>query len=79
MTQGFSKAAKLERFTMIKHQHRMNAEISEFSRNEFYNGEALKDANTIAERNQNYPFNFPKLKGRSRSVWLDVASTINSE
>ena len=56
----------------------MNAEISEFSRNEFYNGEALKDANTIAERNQNYPFNFPKLKGRSRSVWLDVASTINS-
>ena len=78
LTQGFSKAAKLERFTMIKHQHRMNAEISEFSRNEFYNGEALKDANTIEERNQNYPFNFPKLKGSSRSVWLDVASKINS-
>jgi len=76
LTQGFSDEAKVERFTMIKHQHRMNAEISEFSRNEFYNGEALKDANTIVERNQNYPFEYRK--GRKRSVWLDVASTINS-
>jgi len=76
LTQGFSDEAKVERFTMIKHQHRMNAEISEFSRNEFYNGEALKDANTIAERNQDYPFEYRK--GRSRSVWLDVASKINS-
>ena len=76
LTQGFSDEAKVERFTMIKHQHRMNAEISEFSRNEFYNGEALKDANTITERNQNYPFEYRK--GRSRSVWLDVASKTNS-
>jgi hypothetical protein len=76
LTQGFSKIAKAERFTMIKHQHRMNEEISEFSRKEFYNGEALKDANTIAERNQNYPFEYRK--GHNRSVWLDVASTINS-
>ena len=74
LTQGFSDEAKVERFTMIKHQHRMNAEISEFSRNEFYNGEALIDANTIVERNQNYPFEYRK--GRSRSVWLDVASAI---
>ena len=76
LTQGFSKEAKEERFTMIKHQHRMNEEISEFSRNEFYNGEALKDANTIKERNQMYPFDYKK--DRKRSVWLDVASTINS-
>ena len=74
LTQGFSKDAKAERFTMIKHQHRMNEEISKFSRNEFYNGEALKDANTIRERNQQFPFEFRK--GRSRSVWLDVASAI---
>ena len=47
LTQGFSKQAEAERFTMIKHQHRMNAEISEFSRDEFYNGVALKDANTL--------------------------------
>ena len=32
---------------MIKHQHRMNAAISEFSRDEFYNGVALKDANKL--------------------------------
>jgi len=76
LTQGFSKDAKAERFTMIKHQHRMNEEISKFSRKEFYNGEALKDANTIRERNQQFPFEFRK--GRSRSVWLDVASTVNS-
>ena len=61
---------------MIKHQHRMNEEISAFSRNEFYDGEALKDANTIEERNKKYPFEYRK--GRKRSVWLDVASTINS-
>jgi superfamily I DNA and/or RNA helicase len=54
----------------------MNAEISEFSRNEFYNGEALKDANTISERNRNYPFGYRQ--GGKRSVWLDVPSTINS-
>ena len=76
LTQGFSNKSKAERFTMIKHQHRMNEEISEFSRNEFYNGEALKDANTIQERNEKFPFGFRK--GRSRSVWLDVASTITS-
>ena len=70
-----SKDAKTRRFTMIRHQHRMNEEISKFSRDEFYNGEALKDANTIRE-NQQFPFGFRK--GQSRSVWLDVASTINS-
>ena len=76
LTQGFSKVAEEKRFTMIEHQHRMNAEISKFSRGEFYEGKALKDANTITERNQQFPFGFPK--GRSRSVWLDVASKINS-
>lgn len=76
LTQGFSKDAKAERFTMIKHQHRMNEEISKFSRNEFYKGEALKDANTIRERNQRFPFGFRK--GQNRSVWLDVPSTINT-
>ena len=74
LTQGFSKEAKEDRFTMIKHQHRMNKEISEFSRNEFYDGEALKDANTIEERNKKYVYQ----KRSKRSVWLDVASTINS-
>ena len=60
LTQGFSKEAKEDWFTMIKHQHRMNKETSEFSRNEFYDGEALKDANTIEERNKKYPFEYRK-------------------
>ena len=36
--------------------------FSEFSRNEFYNGEALKDANTIQERNEKFPFDSEKVE-----------------
>ena len=79
LTQGFAGKAKIHRFQKISYQHRMHPEISRFSRKEFYNDEALLDANTIAERNQKYPFGYEtSIENQSRSVWLDVASTINS-
>jgi hypothetical protein len=72
LTQGFPANAKSHRFQRISYQHRMHPEISRFSREEFYNDTALIDANTISDRDTNYPFEFRK--NRPRSIWLDVAS-----
>ena len=36
----------------------MNARNFKILENEFYEGKALKDANTITERNQQFPFEF---------------------
>ena len=52
----------------------MHGEISAFSRSEFYENKALKDADTISDRNRRFPFGFRAEK--SRSTWLDVPSMI---
>tara|TARA_B100000029_G_scaffold514395_1_gene617043 strand:- start:147 stop:3881 length:3735 start_codon:yes stop_codon:yes gene_type:complete len=72
LTQGFPDNAKSHRFQQISYQHRMHPEISRFSREEFYNDTALIDANTISDRDTNYPFEYRK--NRPRSIWLDVPS-----
>jgi RecA/RadA recombinase len=76
LTRGFPQMAKNLRFKKISFQHRMHGEISAFSRSEFYDGDALIDADTIGVRNRRFPFGFRAEK--SRSTWLDVPSTINS-
>jgi superfamily I DNA and/or RNA helicase len=60
------------RFMKITYQHRMHSEISTFSRKEFYENSALNDANTISDRNRDYPFDYRGNK--NRSTWLDVPS-----
>ena len=74
LTRGFPEAAKQLRFKKISFQHRMHCEISKFSRAEFYEGSALKDADTIDVRNQHFPFDYRLNK--HRSTWLDVPSNI---
>jgi len=75
LTQGFPTNAKSHRFQQISYQHRMHPEISRFSREEFYNDKALLDANTISDRDRNYPFEYRN--NRPRSIWLDVASEVH--
>ena len=58
LTRGFPKDAMDLRFMKITYQHRMHSEISTFSRREFYENSALNDANTIADRNRDYPFEY---------------------
>lgn len=74
LTRGFPEAAKQLRFKKISFQHRMHGEISKFSRAEFYEGSALKDADTIDVRNRHFPFDYRLNK--HRSTWLDVPSRI---
>jgi len=59
------------RFASLSFQHRMHTEISAFSRELIYEGKALRDANTIAHRDEPLSWDFaPELK--ARRVWLDV-------
>ena len=75
MTQGFPTNAKSHRFQQISYQHRMHPEISKFSREQFYNDKALLDANTISDRNIEFPFEYRN--NQPRSIWLDVASGVH--
>ena len=72
LTLGFPKSAQESRFQVISYQHRMDPEISRFSRSEFYNDDALFDADTISERKINHPFTFRN--NQSRSTWIDIPS-----
>ena len=58
------------RFESLSFQHRMHPQISEFSREIIYGGDALKDANTIEQRDRHVGWDFGDY--RSRRVWADV-------
>ena len=60
-----------ERAVLIEYQHRMHPDISKLPRDQFYEGEALKDANTLDERDKRDGWSFmPKVP--ARRVWVDV-------
>ena len=56
---------------LLEHQHRMHPDISRLPREQFYEGTALKDANTLDERDEKIGWSFlPEAPGRR--VWVDV-------
>ena len=60
-----------ERAVLIEYQHRMHPDISQLPRKQFYEGIALKDANTLDERDKRDGWSFmPKVP--ARRVWADV-------
>ncbi|MBK8259425.1 MAG: AAA family ATPase [Polyangiaceae bacterium] len=70
-TVGLPEHARVKRFEVLTYQHRMHPEISEFARDTFYHGKALKDANTIGARDKDLKWNWrPDFRGRR--VWVDV-------
>lgn len=71
LTHGMPKKALQNRFRMLIHQHRMEPEISEFPRDQFYKGEALIDAaDTIEQRQREQPFNYRS--NLPDSIWINV-------
>ena len=60
-----------ERAVLLEYQHRMHPDISKLPRDQFYEGVALKDANTLDERDKREGWSFmPKVP--ARRVWVDV-------
>jgi hypothetical protein len=58
------------RFESLSYQHRMHAEIACFSREVIYEGQALRDANTIQIRDAKLGWDFGQF--RARRVWAHV-------
>ena len=70
LTHGMPKIALEKRFRMLNYQHRMEPEISEFPRDQFYKGEALIDADTIQNRQIEQPFSYRN--NLPNSIWINV-------
>jgi hypothetical protein len=66
-TQSADFAARFER---LSYQHRMHPEIAAFSREVIYEGQALRDANTIQLRDTKLGWDFGRF--RARRVWAHV-------
>ncbi|MEQ8843594.1 MAG: AAA domain-containing protein [Phycisphaerales bacterium] len=58
------------RFESLSYQHRMHADIASFSREVIYEGQALRDANTIQIRDAKLGWDFGHF--RARRVWAHV-------
>jgi AAA domain len=58
------------RFESLSYQHRMHPEIASFSRDVIYEGQALRDANTIQIRDSKLSWDFGPF--RARRVWAHV-------
>jgi hypothetical protein len=74
LTQGLrAKSTQVfdARFESLCFQHRMHPQISEFSREVIYDGGALKDANTIEQRDQRIQWDFGDFP--ARRVWMNVS------
>ena len=67
----YAQKALQNRFRMLNYQHRMEPEISQFSRDQFYKGEALIDADTIDRRQREQPFNYRS--NLPDSIWKNVS------
>lgn len=71
LTEAIPEAVWAERAVLLEYQHRMHPDISQLPRDQFYEGTALKDANTLDGRDQRFGWSFspdvPK-----RRVWVDV-------
>ena len=70
ITEGFDPIDLRSRHGKLNYQHRMHSDISKFSREHFYNNEALLDSD---KTDREWEYNrYP-----SRSVWIDISKTRN--
>ena len=71
LTEAIPQDVWKERAVLLEYQHRMHPDISKLPRDQFYGGVALKDANTLDERDKREGWSFmPKVP--ARRVWVDV-------
>lgn len=71
LTEAFAPHAWSQRAVLLEYQHRMHPDISQLPRDQFYEGSALKDANTLDGREAGVGWSFmPDVP--ARRVWVDV-------
>lgn len=73
LTEGLGSASKdvfQSRFQSLKFQHRMHEDIAAFSRDAFYDGQALQNANTIEARDKKLDWDFGVFP--SRRTWIPI-------
>lgn len=71
LTEAIPQYVWKERAVLIEYQHRMHPDISQVPREQFYEGIALKDANTLNGRDKRDGWSFmPNVP--ARRVWVDV-------
>ncbi|MEX1365552.1 MAG: AAA domain-containing protein [Nannocystaceae bacterium] len=74
LTLGFRASQPADfaaRFESLSFQHRMHPTISEFPRDVIYQGQALRDANTVAQRDGTIDWDFGDF--RARRTWCHVS------
>lgn len=71
LTEALPPSVWRERAVLIEHQHRMHPDISRLPREQFYEGDALKDANTLEGRDERIGWSFMP-EAPARRVWVDV-------
>lgn len=60
-----------KRAVLLEYQHRMHPDISRLPRGQFYEGAALKDANTLERRDERIGWSFMP-EAPERRIWVDV-------
>jgi len=60
-----------QRAVPLTYQHRMHPDIAAFPRDQFYSGSALRDANTLDDRDERVGWTFVP-DAPKRRVWVDV-------
>lgn len=71
LTTGVPQSVLRDRFESLSFQHRMHPVIADFARTMFYDGKALRDANTIESRDARLAWDFAPNEP-ARRVWIDV-------
>jgi hypothetical protein len=71
LTEAIPDSVWNERSVLLTYQHRMHPDISALPRELFYEGAALRDANTLADRDTRLGWRF-LMSAPGRRVWMDV-------
>jgi hypothetical protein len=71
LTEAIPQGVWDERAVLLEYQHRMHPDISKLPREQFYEGQALADANTLEGRDARVGWSFAP-NAPSRRVWVDV-------
>jgi hypothetical protein len=71
LTQAIPNPVWVERSELLEYQHRMHPDISKYPRDQFYNGEALQDANTLFGRDEQVGWAFAPTVP-ARRIWANV-------
>jgi hypothetical protein len=76
LNEGMEEDSWEQRAVLLPYQHRMHPEISRFPRKQFYDSQALQDANTLEGRTEEVGWHFKPSGLEERAIWVDVAGHV---